>query len=377
MPRTSPPHVPSWHRGAVTQDLAGAPGTLAVLFASGATLALVSVLLPHSSRVDETGILVTLGIAYVIAAALVLVSEEVVARTLPALVACGTVLIGAAVYFGDADKSSYAFFYIWVSLYGTYFLDRRGAAVQVIVVAITYAAVLTAQDPAAATTERWMVVVGTVVVATVLIWHLKAQVQRLIESLATVARTDPLTGLMNRRGFQEQIESELERARRGGRSLTLICADLDHFKQVNDRLGHHAGDEVLVRVAAELTRTGRRIDVVARIGGEEFALLVPDTDADGARVLAERVREQVQRSFADDPVPLTVSLGIATFPQHAPTSDLLLRAADSALYVAKDRGRNRSVLHAAQPATASAGKSGRGELLGDDLVAGCPDTRLR
>jgi diguanylate cyclase (GGDEF)-like protein len=167
----------------------------------------------------------------------------------------------------------------------------------------------------------------------------------LIRRLSDMARTDPLTDLLNRRGFQEAFDLELERSRRSGRPCTLLLADLDHFKRVNDVLGHPAGDGYLQKFAQLLTAGKRRIDSAARMGGEEFALLLPDTDEHGGFVIAERMRHAVRDIFAPERVGVTVSFGVASYPRHGTTGDQLLMAGDQALYVAKELGRDRTAIY--------------------------------
>ena len=157
---------------------------------------------------------------------------------------------------------------------------------------------------------------GTIVVAGVFIVLLRERVGRLIEQLTDAASTDPLTGLLNRRGFQSVIDNELARAERSGQPFSLLLCDCDFFKHLNDRLGHHAGDEALQAIGRMLEVNKRRIDVAARVGGEEFALVLPETDQHEAFIVAERLRSRFAESFADQPVPLTMSLGVATYPTH-------------------------------------------------------------
>ena len=166
--------------------------------------------------------------------------------------------------------------------------------------------------------------------------------------LSERARRDPLTGLLNRRGFEEAFDAELERARRSGSSLSVVVGDLDRFKRVNDALGHPGGDAALVRSARILTSGKRRFDSAARIGGDEFALLAADSDDHGAYMLAERVRGVIQDEFTGDRPPLTISFGVATFPLHGQSADSLLRAADQALYAAKTLGCDRTVISSAE-----------------------------
>jgi diguanylate cyclase (GGDEF)-like protein/putative nucleotidyltransferase with HDIG domain len=124
-----------------------------------------------------------------------------------------------------------------------------------------------------------------------------------------------------------------------------VIGDLDRFKHVNDRFGHHEGDRALVRASQILHEEKRRIDTVARLGGEEFALIVPDTVDRRSFMLAERLRQALRDEFADDPVKVTVSFGIASFPEHGTTRQELLGAADDALYAAKELGRDRTVIY--------------------------------
>ncbi len=155
------------------------------------------------------------------------------------------------------------------------------------------------------------------------------------------AISDGLTGLYNHRYLHERLDEELERARRDGIELALLFIDLDEFKAHNDALGHKAGDEALRRVARILEECSRRIDLAARYGGDEFVLVLVDSSAAGACEVAERVRESVAGAHANGGPPLTVSIGIATFPGDARTKDELLDKADWALYAAKRAGRDR------------------------------------
>ncbi len=160
------------------------------------------------------------------------------------------------------------------------------------------------------------------------------------------ARSDPLTGLLNRRGFDAQMNYALALARRSGRPLSLITVDVDHFKRINDTHGHDVGDEVLQRLAHTLAQRLRDSDVVARLGGEEFAALLPDTDLDGARAIAQTLVD-VQAALTDPVVGrITVSAGVSTLRGADDTAQRLLRRGDEALYEAKDQGRNRVVVQA-------------------------------
>jgi diguanylate cyclase (GGDEF)-like protein len=158
------------------------------------------------------------------------------------------------------------------------------------------------------------------------------------------AVTDGLTGLYNHAYFMQALRQELLRSRRHGLKAALLLLDLDDFKSVNDALGHVEGDRALMRAAAVLRESLREIDVAARYGGEEFAVLLPDTSRLGSFVVAERVRLRVEERFARGRAPITLSGGIAVFPEDAATpADLIVRA-DAGLYAAKAAGKNRILL---------------------------------
>jgi diguanylate cyclase (GGDEF)-like protein len=165
--------------------------------------------------------------------------------------------------------------------------------------------------------------------------RLHGQVQR-------QAVTDELTGLANRRRFLAQLDAEVTRSRRNGSPLGIILADLDDFKRVNDTFGHEVGDEALRNFAAILQGTVRDVDLPVRLGGEEFAVLVPDTDLEGAALLAERIRQELEASrpqHSGARFRLTASFGVSCFPSAATAEDLLTDA-DRRLYEAKHRGKN-------------------------------------
>jgi two-component system cell cycle response regulator len=171
---------------------------------------------------------------------------------------------------------------------------------------------------------------------------------RMHEEAQRLSLTDPLTGLWNYRYLRESVRREVERASRFGRMLTVLVLDLDHFKEVNDTYGHAAGDTVLIEFARRLRVGLREVDVAFRQGGEEFVVLLPETDAYGGTIVAERLGAAIRdvpvtiesRGHAVDRIPIAVSIGIAVYPEHGSTAQQVLNAADDALYSAKNAGRD-------------------------------------
>lgn len=327
---------------------------LVFLLLAGGTLGLASMLLPQAAGEDDTGIYAVLAATYVLAA-LVGFGYKRAPRLTPTVgLLGGTLLVTFGTYFTHQGSSPYPLFYVWIGLFAFYFLGRKTAGCVVAFAAANYAVLLWVQGAEGAA-ERWGVTVGTVVVAGLAMDYMRGRLEAMVvrlreavDRLSDAARTDPLTGLVNRRGFTELLDVELERASRSGQPLSLVTADLDGFRAVNKRLGHLAGDDVLERTARVFERTRRRIDALARIGGEEFAVLLPDTREREAFVLAERLRVAVEREFEDEAIPLTMSLGVASAPKDAHQSDRLMGAADQSRHAAKRLGRNRTVIFSAE-----------------------------
>jgi diguanylate cyclase (GGDEF)-like protein len=271
-------------------------------------------------------------------------ADRLTASTLYAAGTLGTLLVTANLLLADTTLSG-EFLYAWLALYAAYFFPIRQAVFQITLMGVAYLAVLIdSVDAAGDVAASWLTLMGVVLPVAVLLRVVRGGVTGLVRSLAEAARTDALTQLKNRLALDQEIEEQLERARRSGEQLTIVVGDLDHFKYVNDQLGHRAGDRALVRVARILSSHGRAADTIARTGGEEFTLLLPGSSEHAAFLAAERMRSAVATEFADDPVPITFSFGIACFPDHGDSRDAVIESADQALYAAKALGRNRSII---------------------------------
>jgi len=166
-----------------------------------------------------------------------------------------------------------------------------------------------------------------------------------VERVKQLAYLDGLTGIFNRRFFELRILEEIDRARRFNTGMAVLMVDIDQFKRLNDEFGHLLGDEVLRQVSSMFHQQLRKIDVVCRYGGEEFAILLSQTNPQHALGVAEKLRRLVETwQFPGVPRSVTISAGVATFPDHGTSRDELVKSADAGLYAAKQGGRNRVLL---------------------------------
>lgn len=197
----------------------------------------------------------------------------------------------------------------------------------------------------------WVLFLAIVLGALYALWLLftlansRTRLVLLYAELDRVARLDGLTAVYNRRQLDEDLSREVAGSRRYGRSAAFILLDLDHFKRANDTYGHQVGDTILQQTAAFLTGAVRDIDRVYRYGGEEFAVIAPDTHEQGAHQLTERLRAGIEESLHPSGNALTASFGVALIPGTAQTPETVISAADHALYEAKAAGRNRVIFH--------------------------------
>jgi diguanylate cyclase (GGDEF)-like protein/putative nucleotidyltransferase with HDIG domain len=318
---------------------------LAALFAAGATLALLTVALPHSPKANVGGLLAIVADAFLVAGLLHWRATRVSRQLLRLTLAWGSTLIAGVAYFSGQSPSPLVFFFLWVFLYSAYFFTTRETAYEVLYAGIVFAAFLFARMSPGEVAEWWVVGMGSSLVAAVLVRFMRHRFELLIARLYDAARSDPLTKLTNRRGFRELLGLELERTRRGEGQMSVLVGDLDHFSEVNARAGQAVGDATLRRVAGLLESGKRQLDSIARVGGEQFALILPDTGPHEAFAVAEQLRVKLEQELAGDSVAVTISFGLASYPRHGATAASLLKAADSAVYAAKEAGRNRTVLY--------------------------------
>ena len=318
---------------------AGAPEMAragAYLYGAGGVLVAISMLLPApGSRHAVIGGVA--GVALVVAALLRVWGHRLSPSFYPVLTALGTALISLVVRFGGDGAQAYAFLYVFAALYAFYFYEAGQAMLQVALIGVA-CGVVGVFGPTAHL--EWLMVIGTVIVV-------GRWTQRSIRRVQNLARTDPLTGVPNRRAWDEELHRAISRGRRDGEPMCVAMLDLDHFKIFNDEQGHQAGDRILQTVVGSWLAVLRAGDILARYGGEEFTVLLGGCPLDKAESIVERLRDLVPRG-------LTCSAGIAQWDGSESEVALTSRC-DAALYEAKARGRNRMVV---APAPADADGSG-------------------
>ena len=253
----------------------------------------------------------------------------------------GVVLIAYALITTPGPTDA-AVLYALPVFWTTFFFGRRGAITILACVAVAHTIALLAMPAVDSYPGRWLdvMVSGCGVAFVVLV--LEGRNEMLVARLAREARTDPLTGLLNRRGFDEHAAREVAHLSRHDGSVALATLDIDHFKQINDEWGHVVGDRVLAYLARVLAKEARMVDVAARLGGEEFAVLMPGSDEAGAESFIERVRAVLAEPNADLPC-VRISAGVVASAGPA-CIDTMLERVDRALYAAKRGGRNRTVV---------------------------------
>ncbi len=324
----------------------------AALFGAASLVTAIGLVLPHVPQVDEGGLVVVSAAAGLVAVVLMLAHRRVPVAAYPLIALTGTVLVSFSLFFNGERHGGPAggdeMYFLWIVLWAAFNLPRRALALQVLAILGAYGVTLHAIDPGGGAMSRFISLSGLVIGAAFVVRMLSERVEGLISELRANASTDPLTGLANRRGLATAYARELAQHQRTGRPFSLLVADLDRFKQINDALGHKAGDRALVEVSELLLAQVRAVDTAARIGGDEFALLLSDADDVHAAGVAERLDAAVHAHATREGWPGTISIGISVSNTDGVSLDDLLRHADSRLYLAKRRSvRDRAELDAA------------------------------
>lgn len=331
-----------------SQDLRLIARTYGSLYMAGAVVGGLSLLLPHDPDRELLGVLFVIAAAAgagVIWAGLAGRLPRWFLRASPAV---SGLLVATFIYFtGGTAAGAYAMYMMWIVATTTYFFSFTTSIVSVLIACSGYGVALYAGDAPLPELHLAFAIV-TLIVTAIVLTLMRQRLDVVISHLHELSRTDALTGLWNRREFDERLDEELERAMRaGGRPIGLVMLDLDNFKIVNDAHGHQTGDDCLVRFGRILSAESRTSDLAARIGGEEFAVLLPEVGNRAEAVgLANRILGRVHAEFSGERFELTVSAGVAAFPEDATSAERLVGSADAALYEAKRDGRDRTISYA-------------------------------
>ena len=314
---------------------------LAFLIAGGLA-AFAGTLVPDPDPRDHEELLM-LGLACLALAGVLARWRNPPEAVLAALPAVGILMVSAAVAVAEPLAATPTY-YLLPLLAAAYYGTPARLAVDVCVFLSSFVLVLALWVEAEA---RVAIFIGTAITGVSVAAMMAALRQRLdahVAGLRRLAATDTLTGTLNHGAFRAELDAALEEARVTGAPMSLLMIDIDHFKSVNDSYGHLEGDRMLRLVSGLLVAHKRRDDALGRIGGEEFALLLRGADASAAQLVAGRIRSALRAATILTPASLTLSVGIAERSARVASSQALLAAADRALYLAKDRGRDQAVL---------------------------------
>ena len=310
----------------------------AIMFAAGAGLTLVALVLPHGDGPDPVSDAITSAVALLCAVVVLKAGPRLRVWHFHVLLQLGNLLIAIGMYTGGSIEAtkSYSLLYLWGALYAAYFFSRRAALLHMSCGVLGYGLVLLLKAPNNDWISEWFVTMGSFMVAGLIVNWLTRQIRML-------ARTDALTGLFNRRTLEEELVRQLGRAARDHRPVSVLLLDVDNLKETNDTLGHSAGDRLLKACGAAWYERLRSADLLARYGGDEFAVMLPDCSMRDALIVGERLRSAT-------PSQTSSSIGAAQW-DGVESSDQMLRRADDAMHEAKRAGRN-CVAAAAAPDSA-------------------------
>lgn len=319
-----------------------AASLLGAIAIAGAGFGFLTYLLPHPEGTD----FVPPSFAFagsIIAGSLLWARRRTVGwGAIAVVVALGSLVVTVAMLSVPDRTGAYVTYYVWLGIFAFYFLRPRVALAQIVWIAALYG-IAVAVDSPAGSVEQWVNGVATTLGVGLLILALRTRIAGLVGRLQLAAGTDQLTSLPNRRAFDAQLERELAHSARASTDVSLLLLDLDRFKQLNDTIGHVAGDEALRRVAEVIAGEVRPADWPARIGGDEFAVLLPGADEEEARGVATRLCRGLVEGFSRDPVPLRASVGVAASTAAEQSAEGLMLNADAALYLAKRMGGGRAL----------------------------------
>ncbi len=309
------------------------------MFVLGSTTLLATLPLPDPDTSDHPAIEIIAGLLAL--GAVIVWAAKTYRRGLVRLYVIYGILLVSALMAVARPIEATPFFYLWPMLFSAYFFTRREVAIDLAIMWVTLGVALFVFSVDPMKQVLFMGVGVSVTLTAVVVTLLRERLTLVIGQLAQASATDYLTGLLNRRAFDEEFLAQVDRARRSRLPLALVLFDLDHFKQINDRFGHAAGDGALHRFAQLLDRERRGGDTLARIGGEEFAVVLFGVGHEHGTAFAERIGRELEQLSQEGQPTLSASAGVVELCEDEQTPSALLVAADRALYGAKAAGRHR------------------------------------
>jgi diguanylate cyclase (GGDEF)-like protein len=309
------------------------------MFLLGAITLLATLSLPDPDPSDHTAIKVVAGL--LTAGAICVWGVRIERDWAMRLSAIYGIVLVSALMAVTRPIEATPFFYLWPMLFSAYFFSRRAVAIDLALMWVTLGAALFGWSADPMKQVMFMGVGVSVSLTAIVVMLLREHLTDVISQLARASHTDYLTGLVNRRAFDAQLQEQIVLALRRRLPLSIVVFDLDHFKRINDHFGHPAGDEALCEFAALLAREQRSGDTLARIGGEEFAVILFGAELEQAIKFAERIGAALSTETASKRIALSTSAGVAVLSQAERTPSALLVAADRALYGAKAAGRRQ------------------------------------
>ncbi len=329
-----------------TRDPGVMARSLAYIFGAGASISLLALAIPNDGTVDPNRVVLQAVCGYAICALLGAAGPRLPRWSFQVFLAVATMLIEWNIYASGDSTSPYAALYFWVSIYAFYFLPRREAVMQTGFIVFAYAVLLSqSPDTGNAGVLRWAITMSALVFGGALIGTLQDR----ITTLARAMRTDPDTGMLNRSGMREALDAEIDRARRSRSPLAVIVVRIDGHRPLSAGAGER--NVVVELVASALRRVKRGMDHAARLGEREVALLAPDCEPNDAYLVAERIRAAARTELEGLPASITVSLGVACYPEHGATAESVLHAASQGVAAAEQLGRDRTVIYSSEIAS--------------------------
>jgi len=346
------------HPGGSSQRVAPLARAGAYLSLAGVALGGLGVLLPHPDNFDVSGLMIVWALSAVWAIAFLVYAERLPMWAVRIAPAAGIIQVTASVIFSGDALGAYATFYLWPCFYAFYFLSRLDSALTVAFLAVSYGSALLLMGGEGSSsvgdlTHHFVLTVGSLAIVGVMIVVLRTRVNALWTRLSAAARTDMLTGFLNGHGLDEVLATEIERSKPEARRVGLLTVRIGGIGKLSRQ-----SDEALKEIGHLLDESTRRIDKVGKVGAAEFVIVLPETDEHTGFLLAEQILARIRRTYRERSSIVKASIGVASYPKHAATTEELMQASDSAAVVGDTLGSDRAVVYSADVEGAFSAEAG-------------------